>query len=596
MMCIESAMRQMRIKPMMREIQIESQRPIVHIAYQQPTKLFQHNQLMRSIMNLTLKKTDRMNSAAKLKVPRSPILIFALLLAVVNTTNVFGAQPLANSARTANQREIAKYIDRASSGALTENQKVFFNELYAMNPADVSGALNQASGSARANSLMIGMSSPWTQAFDRLQLRAPDARTSHGMPGIRRGGMFSSHTGSSNFENEIALASYMNGEYVEGEYIVGEYVDGEYTYDQILNGELIQGEIIGNAQFFDSSFSGETTSEYVDPNDFEQLTPQSNVSKAGVNRKLPALTQDEVEVRQVGYYQYRGQCGAASCGGMSPLTLWATPYYNTADVSSDGNSAKYGISRTGFSIGGHKAIGKHGAFGFMLGYSAPELSQVNNRITANDYTFGFYGGTLIAHKYEFKGYLGWGTQDYTTSRWVNYGNYSEYVRGRTSGGTFAGSFQLAKPIYGYGLLTRGGVWRPMVAIDINGMHQDRFTESGDSIAYNYDKATLDKSFFRIGLDREIEFNYLKVRAGIAYSTQLGGDSAPQSVERLIGQTGDGRITEYGVNIGRDFFNANVGMEYYLNSCRTKSIFGGYSVSSSSRDTDQTSSIGIRWMM
>ena len=485
---------------------------------------------------------------------------FARLIAADNPGN-----PLAKAATTQNQASLAQMLEQNKPSdmaftqnppriALTKEQLQLVKKVYSISSNSArQNALRQLSGSSRANSLMIGMNSYWTPAFDNMKLRAPQTSSIR----VNRGSAWHpSHTYQSVTMYEM---------------------NGHFPSDYIVSGSMYP-------EYENESEYGNSTSEpkrFIDFNDFIDSD-----NTGAFNSRQNFYEGEPVEVEGEILYEYFGQCPHT----IEPLHLWANPYYSGSNVGNDWNSDSYNISRTGVMFGGHANLGHHSALGVVIGYSDPVLTQYHARYTANDFHIGFYGGTYIQHTYELKGYLGFGFQDYTTRRTADFTGADQSVAGRTAGSNFAMSFEFARPFADECC----GLWKPYLALDLNSVHQDGYTEYGDAFAFQYNDASLTKTFFRLGMNREIHRGDWKVRGGLAYSTQLGGKSAPESSERLAGTTYG--ITEYGVSTARDFIHGNVGLEYFLNQCRTTSLFSDYNVRTSKRETDYFVTLGLQWLL
>ena len=417
------------------------------------------------------------------------------------------------------------------------------------------------SGGSRANSLMMGVNPYWTPAFNHLQIRAPKHssfrsiqinrgsawRPTHAYPSVTMYEMYGSYPGEYMISDSMYPAMSPDSKYPDA-------VFPEYGGSQEEQKRFIE------------------FGDFINPEDFDNFGAQ--IHHEG----------EPVEVDGDLLYVYFGQCPHA----MTPLRLWLTPYYAGSDVRGGGNAGSYNISQTGVMFGGHMDFGRHSAFGMVIGYSDPVLTQYQARYTANDYHIGFYGGTYVQCKYELKGYLGFGFQDYTTRRTTGLAGVNQ--SGRTAGSNFAMSFELARPLDD----ERGGLWRPYLALDLNNVQQDAYREFGNASAFQYDDASLTKTFFRLGVNREINRNHWKIRSGMAYSTQLGGQSTPESYERRTATSQ--WYTQYGTDTGRDFIHGNVGLEYFLNCRRTTSLFSDYSIQASRRATDYLVTLGFRWLM
>jgi len=513
--------------------------------------------------------------AGKAKMP-TPIHLIILLLtgfAISESITIAAEQnPFFQVAQTQNQVAIAKMLEQnkpvplggeawgeSPQYALTQEQLRLLKKVYSLNSNTVRrNALRQLSGSSRANSLMMGMNSYWTPAFDNLQLRAPGHSSIHG----HRGAAWR----PTDAYQSVTMYDMYGGTY-SGEYIVSGPTDSMYP----------------DAIFPEYGGSSTEPKRFIEFSDFINSEDSDNY---GAQIYHDSLDGEPVEVDGEILYVYFGQCPHA----VTPLHLWLTPYYAGSSVHRGWNAESYNISRTGVMFGGHFDLGRNSAFGMVIGYSDPVLTQYHARYTANDYHIGFYGGTYINSIYELKGYLGFGFQEYTTRRTADFTGENLLVSGRTAGSNFAMSFELARPLDD----ECGGLWRPYLALDLNNVHQDGYREYGDALAFQYDDASLTKTFFRLGVNREINQNHWKVRSGLAYSTQIGGQSAPESFERLAGTTYG--FTEYGTDTARNFLHGNVELEYFLNCRRTTSLFSDYNVQASRRATDYLVAIGFRWQM
>lgn len=461
--------------------------------------------------------------------------------------------PLSRSARSDNQRNTAAYLERVQSEPLTLNQQRVVDSVYALeSETQIRSALSEISGGgARSNTLMMGVVSPWNIVFHRIKIKGPDQ--GYGGSPWRRTTLYQS-----------PYRSVAPGEILEETKISPEEEDLGGFYSPSPNPYFSGNHGFESGEIY---YEGPVSSPYTRYGDGNA---------------------DPVEVQEIVLLQYFGQCPT-----IRKINFWVNPYYNSMDVGGDGNSPSYVICRTGVLFGGHQQLGKHSVFGIVIGYSDPELSQYHARATANDYHIGFYGGTLIKHKYELKGYIGFGHQEYTMRRDVQFDGFSDVVRGRTQGENFAMSFQLTRPLHA---MYFGGFWRPHIAIDVHNVNQDGFTESGDSAAFQYNDASLTKTYFRIGVDREIRRCCWTYRAGLSYSSQWGGKSAPESSGQFVGVGQVPGLVGVGANTARDYITGNFGLERTLNRSGSSSLFFDYNVHASEKETDQTIALGFRWMM
>lgn len=287
------------------------------------------------------------------------------------------------------------------------------------------------------------------------------------------------------------------------------------------------------------------------------------------------------------------------CGEQSDYGLWLEIVHQTTDFDDDGNSADYGISRTGFLLGSEERRGDT-VFGALVGYSEPYLYGNNNKIETKDLQFGFYGGSKLSDFFETKLFIGVGNQKYRSRRSISdpvlIGADSPYrIHSSYKGNSMSMSLELAMPL-GAGLFC----FRPVVAVDSDLTWQYGHTEKGTTgHELSYDRAFYDRTFIRTGVTTQLgsveECSMFTLLGRAFYEYQIVGDAAPMSKTRFAHDASNAyRMEVLGVDPGKSFVDLGVGFRWNLDDSR--SFYGDYDYHFSTRSDGHYGSIGYmqRW--
>lgn len=298
---------------------------------------------------------------------------------------------------------------------------------------------------------------------------------------------------------------------------------------------------------------------------------------------------DEKFLGQIGCVPMDESC-AADCSipcMMGENNFWVDVVHVQTKTKSDGNSDKYGISRTGFLLGMDIQKTPSSRVGMLFGYFAPYLWQRNDRVEADDYHAGLY--FQKAHMgAELYGYFGYAHQRYDSRRYVDLSalgtDYGlERYNGKTKGDSFNFSLELSKPRY-YGCEY---VLRPLIGLDYLYTSQKGYTESGTGTglyALQYGKAEFDQWFGRVGMTLKKETFQYSAILRLQYINQFGNDPYPDGKAQFA-VIGDAPwMNVRGVDLGRDYFNAGFGINLFVNSARSKLLSFDYDANMSRRTT------------
>ncbi|MDR3110890.1 MAG: autotransporter domain-containing protein [Planctomycetaceae bacterium] len=290
-----------------------------------------------------------------------------------------------------------------------------------------------------------------------------------------------------------------------------------------------------------------------------------------------------------GYYQgqeYRGQV-------LSNINrIWFNPYTVSTDTRSDGNARSFGTSRQGFLLGYDRRIAQNASAGLLVGYSNPYMYQGEDRVRTSDFTFGAYAGAMIGYYFELKGYVGYGHQQYESTRVVTYSAWDDprqVADGRFSGDTFALSLELARPLF-FGFC----IVRPTIGIDSQHVFRGAYGETGDAIAMTVSQADFHQTLGRVGVSAETStFSRFRLHGQMFFSFQLGGEDYATTTGQYVGIGSVSSQTARSVAVGSCSFDAGIGFDYYLDRSGSFALFGNYNGSSSARMILNDIEIGIK---
>ena len=294
-----------------------------------------------------------------------------------------------------------------------------------------------------------------------------------------------------------------------------------------------------------------------------------------------------------GYYQqgYRGQSVA------NIRRVWFNPYTVSMDAKTDNNARSYGVSRQGFVMGYDRRIAQNASAGLLFGYSNPYLYQDSDRVRAADFHVGAYAGAMIGYYFELKGYLGYGHQQYESTRvyvnpeWTASTDKRQTADGRFGGDTFAFSLELARPLFlGFSIL------RPTLGLESQHVFRGSFSEGGDAVAMAFRQSDYHQTVGRFGVSVETcTFDRFKLRGKLFYTFQLGGNDYATASSQFVGIGSISSQTARSVAVGTSYFDAGIGAEYYLNPQRTFALFGDYNGSTSDNMVLNDISLGFSYI-
>ena len=287
---------------------------------------------------------------------------------------------------------------------------------------------------------------------------------------------------------------------------------------------------------------------------------------------------------------YRGQAIA------NMRNLWFTPTYQGVVARSDGNARGFNIERPGYKLGWDKRVAQNASVGFLLGYSSPSLHQNADIINASDFQFGLYGGAMVGYYVEVKGYIGFGHQNFKSTRTADLtalGTELEPMPSQTAHATFDGdtfnfSLEVARPLFlGFAVL------RPTLGLDSEHAYRYAFTESGDAVAMHFDRSSISRTRARFALALETCTLERMIFSGrLGYSALLGGyDYADVTAQFVNAYTPASKVRS--VATGKSYFDAGVGCRCFMNQSKTLSLLADYDASVSSHWAEHRGLVGFQ---
>ncbi len=287
----------------------------------------------------------------------------------------------------------------------------------------------------------------------------------------------------------------------------------------------------------------------------------------------------------------RGQSPMGPMGQRMPRQraggLWGDYFNTTFNAESDGNSDKYNITRNGFMVGGEWGLTPYSAIGAIAAYANGKLDQRGDKVKSDDYMLGLYFVAAPFNKFEVKGFIGTGFQQYDFDRRVHNTNiYTDSlsdVRGvndryiaDTNGNTLNLSLEFARPIE----LHPTFILRPTLGFDSQFMWQDGYKEKNYNAYYNdnaygsylyalnFSKMSFNRTMLRVGFNTETSGSRGSIRMRAFYVSNLGDDT-PVSASRFV--SGSDPFSVSGVKLGNDFLNLGVGTNLWLDGEQTASF-------------------------
>ena len=266
----------------------------------------------------------------------------------------------------------------------------------------------------------------------------------------------------------------------------------------------------------------------------------------------------------------------------------------------DGNAHGFTINRPGFALGLDYPLLSNGVLGANFQYTRPRLSQETGSVRADDYELGLYGLVRFEPGFDLKAYLGYSHQNYDLRRTVSLpasphfpAAFYEELKGDARGDAFSASLEL----------TRAIEWRenirliPLAALDYEKASMRGFEESDGQASLIYDRASLERLMFRVGLGSEFTFQngfYLKPKAQAALG--LNDQKHPAVDVKFAKATLPGQPAAdiWGARTGGGYLGLGLGGGSNLGG--DKSFYVNYEAKIYNRATIQSGEAGfmIRW--
>ncbi|MDO4587263.1 MAG: autotransporter outer membrane beta-barrel domain-containing protein [Planctomycetia bacterium] len=294
-----------------------------------------------------------------------------------------------------------------------------------------------------------------------------------------------------------------------------------------------------------------------------------------------------------GSYYQSGSSLLYQPGSLTPRNLWGSAYYTSFNAKSDGNSQKYGISRSGMSLGYDALNSMDAVLGINFNYSLPYLYTNNQRIEMNNFQLGLYGGRQFYNGVEIKAYVGLGIQQYQSKRTVEIENVLEnYFKNKYNGQSVSASVQLSRSMS----ISPFALIRPLIQVDLEQVWQDGYSETSSlASALNYQDASWNRTFARAGFEGEFNTDFFQFTSRAIYGIQLGGDNAPTFEASFVGAPNSSAMSISGVDLGDSFVDFGIGALGYLDCERKWGISGNYDFVTSNKSTAHTGVVSLLYL-
>ena len=286
---------------------------------------------------------------------------------------------------------------------------------------------------------------------------------------------------------------------------------------------------------------------------------------------------------------HRTNALASGAGESGTTRGWVNVLGSKTDVSSDGNARKYEVERRGMVLGVDHALNDRTILGAQLAYLDHELDgKRGRRIDSQDISVGMYASTIPVEGFRADAYLGYGWQDHDYRRTDLMGRHDADYDGKS----LYASVQVSKPIG----MRPGFTISPIVGLDYQRAKNKGFTEKGTSGNQRIESADHDLLTARIGISAQAQTEKARWNARLDYGHHLGGKNRPEITSRFVGSPGSPSMKLYGVETGRDYVEAGVGFEVFLDAKKKVSLFGDYDYHHASREKVHSGRIGlsVKW--
>ncbi len=350
---------------------------------------------------------------------------------------------------------------------------------------------------------------------------------------------------------------------------------------------------------------------------FDAMTQMSGVNKAnslamamdtpwiaafdqmGYETHGPAADNYEVGPAYLGQMSYDGYYDNTNPNGLvgsmfgtnsdyQRYSFWGVAQHTTMNADSDGNSAAYGISNTGMTIGRDWLNSEGTVAGLAFHFNLPFLYGQNQRIEMNNYHLGFYAGKKNYAGTGVKFYIDYGIQHYTSKRSVEIGDFSDLYNTDFDGQSFAACLQLSHDMS----LNCCTVLRPLIQLDSQFVWQNDAKESEGTAALNYDKADWNQTFLRLGCESEFNTRFYRFTSRAIYGCLLNGETAPEMAASFSNVSGGSNFMIQGVDVGSAFGDLGIGALGYFDCEHKWSISGNYDFTFSENTQAHTGAVSI----
>ncbi len=287
------------------------------------------------------------------------------------------------------------------------------------------------------------------------------------------------------------------------------------------------------------------------------------------------------------------QAGPVTWGGAQPgdPTGWLTPLTSTQTLQGTANAPGFTNQSTGLLLGYDHAATSHLTWGYTVGTWKSSLDLANGNGTADTTTVvAATYGAYTSGAFEARGLIGYGVNNYQTTRPINFGDLS---RTATASGT--GNELMAGLEADYRIQAGAVTVRPTLGLQYVHLNQPQMTESGaDSLDLSISSTTADWLQALAG----VRLEYGQTTAAgtqITYTlhaeyTTLATEPVPQIQTVLLGAVAAGPFVTTGITAAPNA--VGVGARVTLHASDRYDFYAGYDAAWSSNETNQTFSAGL----
>ncbi|MDO5553047.1 MAG: autotransporter domain-containing protein [Planctomycetia bacterium] len=278
--------------------------------------------------------------------------------------------------------------------------------------------------------------------------------------------------------------------------------------------------------------------------------------------------------------------------GRTPHNAWATFYSTALKGLDDDNSDPYNITRTGGAFGYDADYSNGARGGLMFSYSQPFLRSDNHHIDASNFQLALYCEKDYCNDLNLKVFVAGGTQEYTSKRSITLGQYSDYFRTTYNGNSLSAAARLSKEY----MVNCNSLLRPYIQFDSQTVWQDACSEGAGAAALSYEKGDWTRAFGRVGLEAEVDAEFLQIIGRAAYAIQMNDQTAPESVAQFTNVLNpNSNMTLLGVDTGQNFVNLGLGALGYLDCSRNWTLSGNYDFVGAENLRAHTGSVSVMYL-